>query len=99
MTKVWGEQPVIDTWTDCRNVKDGWCGKSKRDGVVHLVGYDPQCQLVPLPIARMPDEDHFVVQKDGLSIGAIRIEKRVRRSAIAASLRLDLLQQLTLILG
>jgi hypothetical protein len=77
MTKVW--QPVIDTWTDCRNVKDGWRGKSKRDGVVHLVGYDPQCQLVPLPIARMPDEDHFVVQKDGVPIGAIRIE-RARRA-------------------
>jgi len=28
-----------------------WCGKSKRDGVVHLVGYDPRAQLVPLPIA------------------------------------------------
>jgi hypothetical protein len=36
MTKVWGEQPVIDTWTDCRNVKDGWRG--------HLVvEFDQKC--------------------------------------------------------
>jgi hypothetical protein len=30
-TRVWGEQPVIDTWVDCRNVKAGWRGRSKRD--------------------------------------------------------------------
>jgi len=81
MTRVWGEQPVIDTWTDCRNV-DGWCGKSKRDGEVHTVIYDPRAQLVPLPIARMPDDDHFVVQKDGLPIGAIRIERAPCRAGI-----------------
>jgi len=88
MTKVWGEQPVIDTWTDCRNVKKGWCGKSKRDGVVHTVVYDPRAQLVPRPIARMPDEDHFVVQKDGLPIGAIRIEVRAVPAGVS-----ELLQQ------
>jgi hypothetical protein len=48
--------------------------------VVEIVTYDPRCQLVPLPIARMPDEDHFVVrEKDGRIVGAIRIE-RARRS-------------------
>jgi hypothetical protein len=73
---------LIDTWIDCRNVKDGWRGKSKRDGVVHLVGYDPRCQLVPLPIARMPDQGYFVLQeKDGPTIiGAIRIERALSRS-------------------
>jgi hypothetical protein len=79
-TRVWGEQPLLDTWVDCRNTKAGWRGRSKRDGRVHTVTYDPRAQLVPLPIARMPD-DYFVMQKDGLPIGAIRIEKRVRRAA------------------
>jgi len=80
-TKVWGEQPVIDVWTDCHNVKKGWCGKSHRDGVVEIVTYDPRCQLVLLPIARMPNEDYFVMcQKDStIPIGVIRIEKRMRR--------------------
>jgi hypothetical protein len=84
MTRVWGEQPVIDTWTDCRNIKGGWCGKSQRDGVVHIVTYDPRANLVSLPIARMPAEDYFVVHERGRAntpIGAIRIEKRVPRRA------------------
>jgi hypothetical protein len=82
-TRIHGVQPVIDTWVDCHNVKDGWRGTSKRDGKAHLVGYDPRCSLRPLPIARMPDDDHFVVcQKDStIPIGAIRLEKRVPRRA------------------
>jgi hypothetical protein len=80
MTKVWGEQPLLDTWIDCRNVKKGWCGRSRRDGLMHTVVYDPRVSLDPLPIARMPDADHFVVQQDGRPIGAIRIERRARRA-------------------
>ena len=51
--------------------------------VVEIVTYDPQCQLVPRPIALMPDQDYFVMQeKDGSPIGVIRIERARRAVSI-----------------
>jgi hypothetical protein len=74
--EIYGELPVLETWTKCRHTKTGWCGIRGDGEVVNMV-YDPSVE--PPILARMPPKNYVIMRENGKPVGVVLIERRARR--------------------
>lgn len=88
MDTMFGDLPVLERWTRCRNVRGGWRGLRENGEKVFVeAGYsavqkETGRRVIVKPqqyVARIPADDRMIKIVDGNPVGVILLERKLQR--------------------